>query len=434
MTNRKLLLNAFLPSAGIDDPHRFAGRKEEVEELTDALLVKNSVPLIYGPRGLGKSSLALQLSRIAQGDVDLLSELDLEDLALEEDDRFIVVYLTCTDETKNAQGVIRMMINGLSVFQDQKESERNPDKYKLIDKTTKRRISLKLFSSETTKTYNAQAKKISTSKFTPEEKLVHLVELVYDVYKQPVLFIVDEFDRLGSTKGFASFLKSQSSEYLKVALVGIGATEGTLLRDHKSLDRQLMPVRVPKMARIELESIFDRTEDYLLENGIEYGFSAEAARLAARTASGFPWFMHVLGQTALLEVEKHGRAGVGEHDIRDAIASLPKRRLAKQYNDRYLLAVRDSYYREVVLRLCAGWMEEDIPTSEIYRRANKVGVNSPSQYMGHLTRTEHGQVITRSLQQSRVYAFTDEVFKAYVRMRPSTYAGVKDEVDRVLRE
>lgn len=422
-------MNAFLPSAGIEDPHRFAGRKDEIEELSNALLVENSIPLIYGPRGLGKSSLALQLSRIAQGDIDLLEELDLGDLALDDENRFLVIYLTCTDDTKNTAGILRTMINALAVFQDQRESERATDKYRLLDKSTKRRISLKIFSSETTKNYNAQARKLSTSNFSAEEKLMHLVELVRDVYGQPVLFILDEFDRVSSTKGFASFLKSRSNDFFKVALVGIGATEGALLRDHASLDRQLMPVRVPAMSRPELESIFDRTEDYLLEHGMSFSFSEGAARLAARTASGFPWFMHVLGQTALLEVSKNQLAGIEERDIRDAIAALPKKRLAKQYNDRYLLAVRDSMYREMILRLCARWTDEDIPTSEIYRRAYTLGMNSPSQYVGHLTKSEHGQVLRRSAQQTRVYSFTDEVFKAYVRMRPSVYEGVKKSVD-----
>jgi predicted ATP-dependent serine protease len=80
--DREVVVNAFLPAAGVEDPHRFAGRSEEIEELTNALVAKGSVPLIYGQRGLGKSSLALQLARIAQGDVELLSELDLPELAL----------------------------------------------------------------------------------------------------------------------------------------------------------------------------------------------------------------------------------------------------------------------------------------------------------------------------------------------------------------
>lgn len=429
MTNRRLLLNAFLPSAGIEDPHRFAGRKDEIEELSNSLLVENSVPLIYGPRGLGKSSLGLQLSRIAQGDVELLDELDLEDLALGEEERFIVLYLSCTDDTKNTNGLLRMMINALTAFQDQRDSERDTDRYRLVDKSTKRRVSLKVFSSETTKNYNAQAKKLSTSNFSAEEKLMHLVELAHNTYQQPVLFILDEFDRVNSTKGFASFLKSRSNRFFKVALIGIGTTESALLRDHASLDRQLMPVLVPSMSRPELESIFDRTEDFLLENGMSFAFSEGAARLAARTAAGFPWFMHVLGQTALLEVNKNGAAGVEERDIRNAISALPKGRLAKQYNDRYLLAVRDSMYREMILRLFAGWMDEDIPTSEVYRRAYTLGLNSPSQYVGHLVKPEHGQVLRRSGQQSRVYNFADEVFKAYVRMRPSVYEGVKTKVD-----
>ena len=341
MSDRKILLNAFLPASGVDDPHRFAGRRDEVAELGNALLTTGSVPLIYGHRGLGKSSLALQLSRIAQGDVELLEELELGELEIPEEDQFIVLMVNCSDSTKNLAGLLQLMINAIESMREQKAAERGEDKYRLIDKTTRRSLSFKLFATETTKRYETGLKELNTSKFTREERLVRLAELMTDVYQQPILFIVDEFDRVKSTAGIASFLKSYSNAYFKVALVGIGTTESALLRDHESLNRQLVPVRVPLMDRPDLESIFDRTEDYLLAHGIEMHFSEDAARRASRVAAGFPWFMHLLGQTALIDAHEHGALGVSEAHVNAALRLLPKRRLAKQFNDRYMLAVKD---------------------------------------------------------------------------------------------
>lgn len=123
MSDRKVLLNAFLPASGVDDPSRFAGRRDEIEELGNALLTTGSVPLIYGHRGLGKSSLALQLSRIAQGDVELLEELDLSELELPDDDRFIVLMVNCSDSTKNLAGLLQLMINAIESMRDQKVAE-----------------------------------------------------------------------------------------------------------------------------------------------------------------------------------------------------------------------------------------------------------------------------------------------------------------------
>lgn len=421
-------MNAFLPASGVDDPHRFAGRREEIEELTNALLTTGSVPLIYGHRGLGKSSLALQLSRIAQGDVELLEELELDELALPPEHQFIVLMVNCSDSTKNLAGLLQLMINSIESMRDQKESEAGRDRHRLIDKTTRRSLSLKVFSSETTRHYDTQKRILDDADFSREERLVRLAELMTDTFQQPVLFIVDEFDRVKGTSGVASFLKSYSNEFFKVALVGIGTTESALLRDHASLNRQLVPVRVPLMSGPDLESIFDRTEDYLLEHGLEIRFSDSAAARAARVAAGFPWFMHLLGQTALIDAHRRGARGVSESDIAAALQSLPRRRLAKQFNDRYMLAVKDSYARELVLRLFAEWKDEDVPTSEIYKRATSLGVTGPSTYAGHLAREQCGSVIARSPQQGRLYRFTDEMFKAYVRMRGSVYEGVADLV------
>ncbi|WP_445256596.1 hypothetical protein [Nocardioides aurantiacus] len=82
MITRSELMNAFQPATELEDPERFAGRERQVRELADALHVVGSVPLIYGDRGLGKSSLALQLRLIAMGDIELLADLDSERLAV----------------------------------------------------------------------------------------------------------------------------------------------------------------------------------------------------------------------------------------------------------------------------------------------------------------------------------------------------------------
>lgn len=430
--SRKALLNAFLPSSGVEDPHRFAGRHEEIEELTNALMTTGSIPLIYGQRGLGKSSVALQLSRIAQGDIELLAELELDDLALPEEDRFITFYVNCSDSTKGLKQILQLMINAVESLKHEKIREAANER--LIDKTTRRSISLKVFKAETTKKYTAEIKALDTSSFTEEEKLARLAETLTDVYGQKVLFVVDELDRAANTKGLASFLKSYSSEYLKFALVGIGTTEGDLLRDHASLSRQLVPVRLPLMTAQELESIADRAQDFLAEHGENYEFSEPAKEELARIASGFPWFVHLIGQAALIDANRSGDALIKRAAVERVVRSLPRRRLARQFHEKYLRAVRDSYQREIMLRLFAQWKGEDVPTSSIYPLAKALGVSGPSTYLGHLTQETCGYILTRSPQLARHYRFTDEMFKVYVRMRPSVYEGADREAQNAFGE
>lgn len=89
MVDRRAILNAFKPNSEIEHPAGFAGRQTQVRQLTDALLTDRSCPVIYGDRGLGKTSLALQLARIALGDTVLLEEIGAGDSALSEADTFV---------------------------------------------------------------------------------------------------------------------------------------------------------------------------------------------------------------------------------------------------------------------------------------------------------------------------------------------------------
>lgn len=76
-SNHSVLVNAFRPAQEVDDPRYFAGRARQVADLTDALHLMGSTPLIYGARGLGKTSLAIQMMRIAQGAVQPATSMAL---------------------------------------------------------------------------------------------------------------------------------------------------------------------------------------------------------------------------------------------------------------------------------------------------------------------------------------------------------------------
>lgn len=431
--DRATLMNAFLPASEIDDPHRFAGRRDQIRDLTDALHVEGSIPLILGQRGLGKSSVAVQMSRIAQGDVELLDELGMLRRAITPDQAFIAFYVTCSDATKNLSGLLQSMINAVEALTTQKKSE-HADQYQLIDKTTRRALSLKIFSFESTRRFEQTAAEVNTKKFSLHEKLVHLTENLTDIYGQPVLFIVDEFDRIAPIKGLASFLKSHSSRILKFAFAGIGLNQSELIADHESLPRQLVPVTVPRMSKPELESIVERTENYLASHGGAFTFSTEARARLSQIAAGFPWFIHVIGQAALISADDDAVTDINVNRIDSAIAALAQGRYARQYYDTYQRAVKDSASREYVLRLCTLWLDENVPTSEIYPRARTLGVTGPSTYVGHLTNAEYGRVLARSRTQSRaLYRFHDEMFKVYARLRPSIYEGIKLKSEQAMR-
>jgi hypothetical protein len=366
------LSNAFRPGAALDEPSLFTGRRDQIIQLGQYLHTRGVCPVIYGPRGLGKSSLALQAQRIAQGDVTLLEDYGAPEWAFGEDNAYLAFYVPCTDAIRDTPSILQRVVNSLSSVEIDEAGEAN----QLIDRTTMRRITLKFFQSETLRRYKPADKTPAYDSLDVDEKLQAMATRLSDTYGHPVLVIVDELDVVKNTSGLASFIKNASSPDLKFILVGIGQNVSTLLGDHRSIERIVTPVQVPRMEDPDLAQIIDRAMEGLAELGLNYSFNRSSSRLLVRLASGFPWFVHLLGQEALLTAHRSGRTAVTREEVEAAIISLAGNRFAQQFREQYRRAIRDSPTREKVLRAFARYRNQTIPTSEIFPVLRRVGVTT----------------------------------------------------------
>jgi hypothetical protein len=425
MTHREFILNAFKPGSEIENPAAFAGRSEEVLKLVDALYIEGSCPLIYGDRGLGKTSLAIQIERIALGDIELLTELNCVDRALPDHRRFITFSIFCSDMATTKNDILQRLINSAEGY-DNLDALQHKE---LIGQGTKRKISLKFFERETEEKFQLT----SSQKFSQldiEEKLMAISRTVIEKTNSKILFIIDELDRVKDTAGLASFIKNSSGPHIKFLLVGISQNISSLLHDHSSLERTLMPVRVRRMNQGELAAIISKAMKLLAIEGREFSFSETAIQIIIEAAAGFPWFVHVLGQESLRLAFDNGRTLISDDDVNVAINNLASNQFAQQFSDLYQIAVRDSIYRERVLRLFAKWKADDIPTSEIYPIAKTLDVANASIYKKDLTLATYGRILVTPPDQPKgIVRFRNAMFRRYVDLRQSIYQGVKDSVD-----
>ena len=429
-SNHSVLVNAFRPAQEVDDPKFFAGRARQIADLTDALHLVGSTPLIYGDRGLGKTSLALQMMGIAQGAVELLSAHRIQDKAFNETERYLVFLVTCTDATRNFDGLLQELINAAEEA-DFPEAESNYKAKHLAERTIIQKVTFKIVEVQRSRKFIPQRIRRSYQNLSPTEKLQHLISLIIEAYRRPVLFIIDEIDRLRDTQGLASFIKATSTEYVKFALVGISSSIGGLLADHRSIERSIWPVHVPRMEEHELGQIIKNAQRYLFDNGQQITFDRMAISHIVGSAEGFPWIVHVLGQSSLLRgVEAH-RNVVASRDVLDTIYELPKNRFAQQFTDAYSNIVRGSVQREIVLKAFARPRTDYITTSEIYQiLKTKLGVKNPSSYKTQLSSPDFGSVIYTPVGRHRGdVCFSDPIFKIYVSLRPS----IHKDVDKMVR-
>jgi Cdc6-like AAA superfamily ATPase len=446
-----LLLDAFRPGKELDDPTLFAGRPVQVVQLAHALHVDGSCPVIYGDRGLGKSSLALQLERIARGDTVLLDAqaetntdrlppdadlIDVEllrhaaDWVLNEEDTYLTFYVACTNATPDTETLLRRVANALMNPDIERFSQPSEG---LIERKTSMRLSFKMFSTETSRTYRPTLEQ-SDENSTIEDMVLRLARELTNKYQRRVLVIIDEFDIVEDSSGLAAFLKVASSSDLKFVLVGIADSVSGLLTDHRSLERTIVPVEVPKMSIDELQQIIYRAGTRLRLNGIQIDFEPRARRSVAELADGSPWYAHLLGQSALMIAHQQDLTSVNVIHVASASRSLNRNRFAQQFSDLYCRAVRDSRSREQVLRTLALFPERNIPTALAYRAARRLGVSNPSSYVRNLCDPNYGAVVSRPLSTNRGFLrFNDGLFKIYARIAEPVYAGANEEVRAAFR-
>jgi Cdc6-like AAA superfamily ATPase len=428
-SNHSVLVNAFRPAREVDDPRFFAGRTRQIADLTDALHLIGCTPLIYGARGLGKTSLALQMMGIARGAVELLNAQGIQDRAFSETEQYLVFFLTCTDATRNFDGLVQELINAAEEADFPEPGLTYRAKH-LAERTTTQKISLKFFEAQRSRKFIPEEIRPSYRNLSPTEKLQSLIYLIVEAYRRPILFIIDEIDRLRNTRGLASFIKATSDEYVKFALVGISSSIGDLLADHQSIARSIVPVQVPIMEEYELYQIIENAQRYLYDHDQQITFGRLAMNDIVESATGFPWLVHVLGQSSLLKTVEAGRDEVTSSDVFDTMYELPKNRFAQQFSNAYSNVVRGSVQREIVLRAFASSFEDDISTSKVYQiLKTRLDVTNPSSYKAQLSSPQFGSVIYTPAGRHRGdVRFSDPIFKIYIRLRPSICKDVDERV------
>ena len=427
---RAIYLNAFRPAQEMSEPRFFAGRQQQVQDLVDALRVTGSCPLIFGDRGLGKSSLAVQAQLIAMGDRQLLEQIGAADRALLDDETFLTLFVTCSDSLQHVDQLIQMIINAA---EDVVPAGGDPVSA-LVDRTTRRKVTLKFFETETTRKYEAKKERPGFENLSLIERLQRVIRLLNEVYQGPVLILVDELDRLRDKSGLASLLKALSTADLKFLLVGIAQDWSDLLLDHASIERQISPVKVTRMTRPELAEIVDRAQLALEDSASTLRFDGAARVQLVDIAGGFPWFVHVLGQASLMRAVEESAPTVTREHVTKSMRDLVRNRFAQHFADSYQRAVRDSVQRELTLRVLAHWPTADIPTASVYPILRGLGVSNPAAYRGHLMRDQYGPVLMAPGYQDRgLVRFRNEMFRQYVFLVPSLYSGVDENVAAAMR-
>ena len=406
-------VNVFTPSSEINDTLRFAGRAKELQTLATALESDGAQIVLYGNRGVGKSSLARQLEKMASSDSEVIKRLTRPPA---KDFDYLTIYFRCDDTVDSIQQLLLRMLtddSALAYWVPFRILEKSGTK------TLGGKLSVKFFeingaSGEAVKEAPQELEADVTSIFINTLKRINDSKLSED----GVLLIIDEYDRIKDRTGLASLLKTLGPKKVKFALVGVGTTVQELIIDHASVDRQLTDgtVLVPPMSDDEIYEIFDKAETLLDD---VYIFDQEAQDWIITVAKGHPFYVHLIAKHSLLHAIENGRTKITKDDAETAMSEIALKGSAPIQEAAYKTAIGHSYIRESVLREFATVNEDEIHTGALYSRLAKrlsVDPSTISVYVGQLSVEKYGPVLEKT--RERYYRFKDSLFKAYAAARP----------------
>lgn len=377
--------NTFSPSAPINDKDLFAGRIKERHAIIDAICQRGQHAIIYGERGVGKTSLANMLSPYLEGVGKTI----------------IAPHVNC-DSGDTFSKLWRKVFN--QIF------------------STRRSRAIGF-----TEKFESEVKTISdtlTEPIGPED-----VRNVLQVLGNEVLLviIIDEFDRLPKDVApiIADTIKmfSDYSVPATVILVGVADSVMQLVAEHASIERALVQVQMPRMSDDELGNI---VKSCLQKIGMTIDSDASAG--VCKFSHGLPHYTHLLGQYSAWDAIENGGLHITHTNLNNAIRMAlenTQQTIRTQYHKAIASRRRDSLYKDV-LYACALTKSDSLgyfaaaDIRDSLREITQKNYQIPafSKHLHAFCAEERGQVLERIGQRYTFrFRFRNPLLQPYVIMR-----------------
>lgn len=374
----RLLQQVFTPSAPVSKVQLFRGRLDQVMEVTTALNEPGRQVVLYGERGVGKTSLA-----------NLLSDL----------------YTPVSEEPGDTRPSVRVNCT-------------TQDNFKTIWQKVLRNAKLDL--------PDAWA----YASPDPDEIRLLLQNLDY-----PLVIVLDEFDRVEDDESLslmADTLKGLSDHVVstKVVIVGVAVSIDQLIGEHESVQRAIAEVLMPRMDQQEVAELLAQNLGAAGMQMVPEGIGG-----IVRLAEGLPHYAHLLGQRAAVRAAQDDRTEVTVEDVKAAvIASSGTHTLVKEYQTAIQSPRRDNLFSRVLVA-CALAEKNRLGqfTAGAVRAPMSKIMGSPyeipafARHLGSFTEAGRGSVLVREGQERRyTYRFRNPLLQPFAVMAALSEGSLDD--------
>jgi hypothetical protein len=270
----------FSPSAPVDKKALFMGRLMEIQQIMQAVSTRGRHAIMFGDRGVGKTSLANILKDV----FSVSGGMKIVRINCSPQDTFRSVWLKALAE-------ITVVVEALDPTTDGKPQR--------VEHT------LDNFVHE-------------VEQLGPGELRRLLERWSQDDFE--VVIVFDEFDRLPEEERvtFADTIKdlSDHSVYTTLILVGVASDVNDLFGEHESIDRCLEPIKMPIMSDGELKAIL-----ITALSSLKMSMGDDEIDLIVSLSQGFPHYTHLLGQESVFAAINEGSWHVTPSQVRAGIVS-----------------------------------------------------------------------------------------------------------------
>lgn len=318
------LSEVFRPGAPIDSKTLFSGRQDQVQAVLDAILREGQHVVLFGERGVGKTSLARTL-------VDILRGGGITPLSSGA--------INC-DGTDDFSNLWHKVFRELQV---------------------RVRLEKKMGAEAASQDQTINLEGLLPAKVRPDDVRIAILQAVeIAANKRRMIIILDEVDRIANrdvTTLLADTVKNLSDHLVPVTIIFIGVADAVdqLISEHSSIERSLVQVPVPRMSAEELTQVIEK--GYAFAGMIiEPGAKAQIVELS----QGLPHFTHLVALEAACVALGKDRLNVIESDVTGATkaAASKSHSLLSAYHKATNSPQKNNLYEQVLLACACAEKDE----------------------------------------------------------------------------
>lgn len=389
----ELDLTNLFSGAPVDEEGLFAGRSNEVRRMLEAVMERSRHVVLYGERGVGKTSIANVFWRRYNKRLQT-----------------VVAARVQADPSDDFSSLWNKVLEEFVVAATQMGRK------DLVPVTAK-------FSMDTPDHVRREFQKCKPNSI-------------------PII-IIDEYDKLEDRE--AQILTANVIKYLydysvnvTVILVGVAEDINALIEDHASIDRALSQIKLERMSDEELNEIIDTR---LGQTPMK--ITGDARWTLITLSRGLPYFTQVLGKFSAVNACERRSLTIDAEDVdraMDKFIQESEHKLQDAYGTATDSNQKDNYFKQVLLACALAKTD----TSGFFTPTEVVGPFSSivkskkrhAHFQRHLTEfisAERGQILTRrgSERQYR-FRFTDPMMQPYVIIRGITDGLIDEKARRSL--